>query len=103
MKPDVTLVYDPECPNVGAARAALTQAFLRIGRKPQWRERAHATTDGHPSPTIRIDGVAVGGEAGDPSAASCRLYADGAALSGAPAVDTLVAALTQASEHDSPA
>jgi hypothetical protein len=45
MKPEITWVYDADCPNVPEARAALREALEREGLEPQWVEydrAAHA-------------------------------------------------------------
>ena len=38
MKPEITLVYDADCPNLPAARVALREALKREGLEPQWVE-----------------------------------------------------------------
>ena len=38
MKPEIALVYDPDCPSVPEARAALREAFERAGFEPRWVE-----------------------------------------------------------------
>ena len=93
--PRVELLCFPDCPHVAAARLQLERAFARVGLEPHWQELDMSAPDsplpirGLGSPTILIDGVDVSGAltaAGD----SCRLYEGG---SGAPPLDTIVAAL----------
>src|SRR5580658_5321880 len=38
MKPEITLVYDADCPNLPAARGALRKALEHEGLEPQWVE-----------------------------------------------------------------
>ncbi len=97
----VELVYDPDCPNVARARAALLRAFAQAKLRPAWTEWDRSSADspahvrGYGSPTILVDGrdVASGGSGDD--ARSCRLYRDsGGALVGVPPVAQIVAALS---------
>ena len=97
----VELVYDPDCPNVGGARAALLRAFARAGRRPVWTEwdlasaASPARVRGYGSPTILVDGRDVASETAGEGARSCRLYRDsGGALAGVPPVAQIVAALS---------
>ena len=60
MKPEITLVYDADCPNLPAARGALRKALEHEGLEPQWVEYDRAAP-GKPallvrfgSPTIRF-------------------------------------------------
>jgi len=77
--PRVDLVYDPECPNVAAARANLTRAFHRAGLTPSWTEHQIGSPDvpdrvrGFGSPTILVDGVDVAGLRPG-SEHCCRVY-----------------------------
>lgn len=96
--PTVDLVYDPECPNVRLARANLMRAFSAAGVPASWQEHrigdpdAPLRTRGFGSPTILVDGRDVAQiERGAESC--CRLYDGG---SGAPSVDTIAAALSNA-------
>lgn len=98
-KPEVTLVYDADCPNVPAARVALRAALERAGLEPQWIEYDRAAP-GTPvsllrygSPTILVDGVDVAGEAERVAAASCRVYPSERGLCGVPPVEALARAI----------
>lgn len=105
--PRIELVYDSDCPNVPAARDALRTACQQAGVEPSWQEweRTDEVTPAHfrtfGSPTILIDGIDAGSDAGGASeptaacdAASCRVYRhDDGRLHGVPSVATLAAAL----------
>jgi hypothetical protein len=101
MKPEITLVYDADCPNVSQARVVLREAFERAGLQPRWVEydRAAPNTPApllrYGSPTILVDGVDVAGEAGRASAASCRVYPSELGLRGVPPVETIASAMVQ--------
>ncbi|MBO6934846.1 MAG: hypothetical protein JJ863_07720 [Deltaproteobacteria bacterium] len=91
----VDFVYDPECPNVKAARANLMSAFSRAGVAPRWTEHLSGAPEtpaefrAFGSPTILVGGQDVAGDL--PTAAqSCRRY-DG---SGVPSVSLIAEALT---------
>jgi len=96
----IDLIFDTDCSNVEAARKVLRQALLSINGRMSWTgwDRASTSTPewmrGYGSPTILIDGADVASVTGDAQAASCRVYCrpDGQ-ISGAPAVETIVAAL----------
>ncbi len=53
MKPEITLVYDVDCPNVNAARTALGQAIARARLDPGWIE-CERTTPGLPQRFLRF-------------------------------------------------
>ncbi len=95
----VDLVYDPDCPNVAAARTALAEAFVVAGLAPSWNEHCRADgalpahVEGYGSPTILVDGRDVMGEPPG-TARCCRLYPGG---SKAPPRDAIVAALRRSS------
>lgn len=102
---DLVILYDEGCPNLGLARAAVSEA-IRVAAAPvvvQELERGAAPIDlrGFASPTVLVDGhdVVVGTACGG---TACRLYvgADGRS-SGAPPVEQIVAALRRA-ELDQP-
>ena len=91
---DVVLLYQLSCPNVPAARANLMRAFSKAGVPASWREldldgsETPGDWRGFGSPTILVDGDAVGG--GEPQGgATCRLYDDGGRAVGAPSVETI--------------
>lgn len=95
----VELIYERTCPNVGAARARLMQAFHRAKLPASWREwevgdasaPSYARRCG--SPTILVDGKDVAGHAGNANASSCRLYPSKVGLEGVPPVEQIAAAL----------
>ena len=106
--PTVELIYDPDCPNVGAARGQLLRAFAESRLEPRWREWRNDAADSpahvraYGSPTILVDGNDV--SAADTTAgASCRLYpqTDGTA-SGIPSVQMIRAALDRSRAHPAP-
>jgi len=102
MRDTIEFIYQPDCPNVEAARAALRQALVETGRVPRWREwdstaptsPAHARAYG--SPTILVNGVDIAGvEPAD--APACRIYRDAAARpTGIPPTELIRAALRPA-------
>lgn len=99
MKPEIKLVYDADCPNLPAARGALRKALEHEGLEPQWAEYDRAAP-GTPalllrfgSPTILVEGVDVGGEAGHAAAASCRIYRGERGLSGVPSAESIAVAI----------
>ena len=101
MKPEITLVYDADCPNVDLARAALSDALKRIGLEPEWSEYEHTSGvaqrfSRRGSPTILVDGEDVADEP-DAAAACCRVYQTADGLCGVPPVETIVAAIERAS------
>lgn len=95
MKPDIELIFDPDCPNAGLARRHLKQALASVGMEPVWREwnrgsqqvPHYARECG--SPTILIDGRDVAdGSPGETR--QCRLYKDeDGVLAGAPSVQAI--------------
>ena len=100
MKPEITLVYDADCPNLPAARGALRKALEHEGLEPQWVEYDRAAPGTlalllrFGSPTILVEGVDVGGEAGHAAAAaSCRAYRGERGLSGVPSAESIAVAI----------
>jgi len=96
----VELIYDLDCPNVGAARLQLMKAFAQSRTDASWTEwdrgsnesPAHARQYG--SPTILVDGRDVAGEQPRAKSTCCRLYYDAnGAIQGVPSVDVIAAAL----------
>lgn len=95
----IELIFDPDCPNIPAARDYLRRALLTRGLPRLWvvldRQSPgcppHARRFG--SPTVLINGRDVAGE--PPSdAPGCRLYFDShGRRHGAPPVATILAAL----------
>ena len=59
---DVTLLYDPDCPNVPDAREHLLKAFASVELAPTWQEVNRTAKDTPPelrrfgSPTILVAG-----------------------------------------------
>jgi hypothetical protein len=102
MKPEITLVYDADCPNVDAARGALREAIARARLDPGWIECPRAASGASQrssrfgSPTILVNGEDVSGEPGA-DAACCRVYQTPDGLRGVPSVETIAAAIERAS------
>jgi hypothetical protein len=101
MKPEITLVYDADCPNVRAARAALREALEHSSLEPEWIEYER-TAPGIPerflrfgSPTILVDGEDVADDPAVAAAASCRVYEAARGLRGVPPVEAIVAAINR--------
>jgi hypothetical protein len=81
---EVELVYDPDCPSVDEARAALAAAFAELGVPARWRELRRGDPDFPPrrsglgSPTILVNdrdvsGAVVGSDA-LAEGPCCRIY-----------------------------
>ncbi len=103
MKPEITLVYDADCPNVRAARAALREALELAKLEPGWIEYEYdRAAPGIPerllrfgSPTILVDGEDVADEPAVAAAVSCRVYQAAGELRGVPPVEAIVAAINR--------
>ena len=101
MKPEITLVYDADCPNVRAARAALREALEHARLEPGWIDYDRASPGvperflGFGSPTILVDGEDVADEPAVAAAASCRVYQAAGGLRGVPPVEAIVAAINR--------
>lgn len=102
MRDTIEFIYQPDCPNIEAARAALRQALVETGRAPHWREwdstapasPAHARAYG--SPTILVNGVDIAGVA-PTDAPACRIYRDAAGRpTGMPPAELIRTALRSA-------
>lgn len=96
----IELIYDADCPNIPAARAALQAAISRVSPSLTWREwdRKDPKIPGHAkpyaSPTVLVDGQDVSGGAPIGGEASCRIYRDVAGkMQGSPPVEDIIAAL----------
>jgi hypothetical protein len=108
MKSRVELIYDSDCPNVDEARREIEAALLAEGLPARWEERERSTSDNDRpdtpgSPTVLVDGcdVAPGDAAtGSPGGPSCRVYADGSRMRGAPSRDTIREVLRATSPGD---
>ena len=99
MNPEITLIYDADCPNASAARAALCEALAYVGLEPLWIEYERSAP-GIPaefrrfgSPTILVEGKDVADERAVATAASCRVYEAACGLSGIPPIEAIVAAI----------
>jgi len=97
----VELIFDHDCPNVEAARAALREALAVEGSPAHWQEWLRGSPEApgyaalYGSPTILVDGADVAPGDGQ-DAACCRLYVDGdGRLRGVPAVEAIAVALQQ--------
>jgi mercuric ion transport protein len=101
--PSIELIFDSDCPNTAAARAALRDACQQAGVEPQWQEwdRGSADSPSHArhygSPTILVDGVDVAGAGTVSDAKACRLYraADGS-FAGTPETASIARSLRRA-------
>lgn len=98
--PDIDLIYDADCPNVGQARINLRLALKAAGMPARWREWVR-TDPGTPlhlrgfgSPTILVRGRDVTGTVAFDGGGACRIYQGGGRnLGGVPPVSLIVAAL----------
>ncbi len=98
--PTIEFIYDGDCPNVEAARAALRDALLALKRAPMWQEwdradpHAPEYVRAYGSPTILVDGKDIAGmPPGDASA--CRIYRNEQGNTrGIPDRELILAALT---------
>lgn len=97
----VELIYDLDCPNVGAARANLVKALAASGLEARWTEWDRSAPDspayvkGYGSPTILVDGKDVAGLLATDGNASCRLYRNAAGqFVGMPPVEQIAVALS---------
>lgn len=98
---DITLLYFEDCPNWKIADVRLTalaaeRPDIRVTRHlvetPEEAER----TQFHGSPSIQVDGVDVFAEPDPDVGLSCRRYLTPDGYDGAPTLDQLRAALTDA-------
>ncbi len=96
---NVELIYDLDCPNADAARAALREALTRLDLPVEWTEwnrkdpAAPAYVRGYGSPSVLVAGRDVGGVEGRGQADTCRIYDGPQGLGGVPPVESIVAAL----------
>lgn len=96
----VELIYDRDCPNLPAARRALTEAFNTGGLTPLWDEwdrgdpASPAYARSYGSPTILVNGRDIVPQLTVEGAGACRVYSDAAGqLTRAPAPESILAAL----------
>ena len=98
----VELVYDKDCPNVGATRANLRAALRQLGIPDRWTEW-ETSSPGTPeplrklgSPTVLVNGRDAAGTTAA-GGACCRLYeTEGGRQSGVPPADLIEKALAEA-------
>ena len=109
MMRSVELVYDADCPNVAAARAALLRAFARAGTEAHWTEWERNAPESpeyarrYGSPTILINGKDIAGAQPAETANSCRLYSpENPGALGVPSEDLIVAALVDGRKTRTP-
>jgi hypothetical protein len=100
MKHKVELIFDRDCPNVGAVREQLRRALVDLGQSPNWLEwdresrEAPAHVKRYGSPTVLVDGKDVAGEGSEADSNCCRVYASGdGRLLGIPSVEAIRSAL----------
>lgn len=103
--PRIELVYDPDCPNVERARAAIRAALSEAGVPESWQEWERGASDTPRSlrelgsPSILVNGRDIGcdeGESAQADANSCRIYLDeSGSLSGAPSKQLILRAFAQ--------
>ena len=102
----VELIYDEHCPNVEIARRRLAKAMQNAGPGHNWIEwnQADAASPEYTrrfgSPTVLVDGRDVAGCSPGEAEGSCRLYRSVNGWEGAPAIETIASALSQAAAHD---
>jgi len=96
----VEIVYESSCPNIGAARAQLLQAFAQAKVSPQWREwevtdpKAPDYIHGYGSPTILVNGQDVSADMWDKNDLCCRVYAVDSQHQGVPPLQDIVMAIS---------
>lgn len=82
MKERIELIYQPDCPNIDAARSAIRDALTELKIDPiEWSEWDSTSSDApqyaknYGSPTVLVDRHDVSGETCDsPDGNSCRVY-----------------------------
>ena len=100
------LVFDPDCPNIERARAAIRAALTAVGAPLVWREwdRGDPATlhvlRSLGSPSVLVNGLDVGADGGpmaDPGASCCRIYTDRhGRTSGAPTAEMILSTIAAA-------
>jgi mercuric ion transport protein len=101
----VELVYDKDCPHVGAARANLLRAFEAAGVPAKWTEWEQSSSDtpahlrGFGSPTVLVEGHDVAGAQPVEGLACCRLYETDDGRGGVPPVGLIAGALSRTKER----
>lgn len=95
----IDLLYVPDCPNLVLARDRLRVALIAAGVDATIRETEISSPEGaaraglRGSPTILVDRRDPFASPGDEPSVSCRLFDVDGAITGAPSVGQLVAAL----------
>ena len=104
----VELVYDKDCPHVGAARANLLRAFEAAAVPAKWTEWEQSSSDtpahlrGFGSPTVLVEGHDVAGAQPVEGLACCRLYETEDSRGGVPPVGLIAGALSRTKERITP-
>ncbi len=98
---DITLLYFDDCPNWKVADERLRALAAERGDLRVTRHRVETPAEAertrfHGSPSIVVDGVDLFAEPGDNVGLSCRLYETPTGYQGAPTLEQLRAALTDA-------
>ena len=98
---DITLLYFEDCPNWKVADERLTalaaeRPDIRVTRHLVDSEEEAERTRFHGSPSIQVDGVDVFADLDAEVGLSCRRYLTPDGYEGAPTLDQLRAALTDA-------
>jgi mercuric ion transport protein len=101
----IEMVYDPDCPNVDRARAAIRGALEAIGAPVAWREwdRNDPSTPAAlavlGSPSVLVNGRDVGCDGGSMAQAdanSCRIYQDDCGcICGAPSIELILRTIAE--------
>ncbi len=92
----IDIVYVPQCPNLDRARSRLEEALDVTGVEASVREIEVATPEAavevgmRGTPTILIDGRDAFATQAEIASMSCRLYAVGDSVDGAPTVPQLI-------------
>jgi mercuric ion transport protein len=103
---NVELIYDNDCPNVGATRSLLIKAFTETGVSARWKEWERSAPDGPAyvqgfgSPTILVDGHDIGGVAAGSAVRACRVYTGvGGIIQSLPPLESICTALRKAAPY----
>ena len=108
MKAEITLLYDPDCPNVELARENIRQALAKLSLATNWKE-VNISEPQTPkqlkvsgSPTVLVNGADVSDTPADGKVACCRLYnSEDGQLARAPSIDAVVHAIKAVREKRS--
>ena len=102
MTPTVELIFDADCPNAPRARARLRTALETAGLPVHWAEWDRVSEFApdyvrrYGSPTVLVNGVDVASAAQLDAGSGCRVYRSANGLDGAPPVDVILRALSDA-------